>query len=131
MSAACYLSSMLTRALWTSLLALLAWLPFGRGQAVLARGERGTRVIVASYVFDGDVDAPGRVVRPAWAAPHASAQRRATPPDGLPTVASLGGRRPASSPRAHARQIVAAWRGFRAKCLIVPHDATAPPGFNR
>jgi hypothetical protein len=120
---------MLTRALWTSLIALLAWLPLGRGQALSARANGGERTAAASVAFENAIDPPARVVRPVLAQHQLGADRKAPAPHGLATIVDaanpLG--RGGMPSAAASRHVIARWRGFQTKRLVVPHDATAPP----
>jgi hypothetical protein len=120
------------RVLWTGLFALLAWLPLWRGEARLARGDVRERIVASSVAFDDASDTPGRVVRPTWATLPTATQRKPSAPHGLPVIAAaVAPRLLALRTAPQQRHVFRAWSGFRARRLIAPHDALAPPVENR
>jgi hypothetical protein len=126
-----YLSPMLPRALWTAVLALLAWLPVGRGQSRAVHVDLQERALFAVSALDVATDPPSRFgelrVVATQAARPGNARRLSEPgKDGPHSLAHVGSTRaptwrPSPSPRPTG------WRGYRDERLIQPHDATAPP----
>lgn len=120
---------MLSRALWTVVLALLAWIPVGRGNAWAMRGSFDDRVIVAISALDIAGESPARITafadRITFGSLKSPEPSRTIVPvnDAARRDSSVAAvRRPAGTPRQRG-----AWRAFREKRLSFPHDATAPP----
>jgi len=110
------------------LLALLAWIPLGRGQARPLRGDLRDRALFAVSALDL-ATSPARAASGMSArAALAPSRRPATPPITVPVV-------DAERVWAHVQRTwwpaaadrPANWRGFREPRLAAPHDATAPP----
>jgi hypothetical protein len=118
---------MLSRAIWISLLTLLAWIPFGHAES---RALRSDRSLYAQSALDVASDSPARIGQRNDFARELTAERRPTTPRALPTHGSetdllLPNRQSTWRPAETLRP--SGWRGFREARLIVPHDATAPP----
>ena len=120
---------MFARALWTGLLALLAWLPIGRVESRAFRAEQPHRTLFAVSAIDL-ADSPARISDGASTSRELAPDRRPTTPRALPRAGAAADRgttyateiwRPADNPRPTG------WRGFLDRRLILPHDATAPP----
>ena len=120
---------MLSRALWTGVLALLAWIPLGRVQSPLLGTERGDRALFSISALDVATDPPARVGEAHSVRRQLAPARRALPWVIVPTHAldveetstARDAGRVAESPS------VSGWRGFQRRRLIFPYDATAPP----
>ncbi len=119
---------MFPRTLWTVILTLLAWIPFGRGSTWAVCGSLGDRAIAS--VLEAAADSPTRIARTVDLGIELGAPKRpepartflplvATPREDSRSVAPVdgGGTRPERLP----------WRIFREKRLSFPHDAIAPP----
>jgi hypothetical protein len=120
---------MLSRALWTGLLALLAWVPIWRGQSALLRVERGERALFAVSALDVANDQPSRVGEGS-SLPRLVSTRKPPTWRGLPTSAvdvELLGQPSDIRERRAAVPMPNDWRGFLPRRLVAPHDATAPP----
>ena len=121
---------MLARALWTSLLALLAWIPIGRLESRALHRERGERVLFAISALDVAKDSPSRAAEQRIVPRQLAAARKPPTPRSLPphTADAFRVETPTTvvwEPR--PRPEPTGWRGFQSQRLIVPHDATAPP----
>jgi hypothetical protein len=125
-----YLWRMFSRALWTGLLALLAWIPIGRAQSRDVRVDRGERTLFVVSALDVATDSPARVGEPRGLPRQLTSDRRPPTPRALPRVtdeAEQSASSRASTWRRAAAPTPSGWRGFQEKRLILPHDATAPP----
>ena len=124
-----YLSRMISRALTTALLALLAWIPFGQAQARAGRAAYGESALSAASALDVAADSPSHVSE------RTTFRRDSAPPakQRQPRIVTDGGicrgeKGPGASARSsNTRERERQWRGFPRRRLIVPHDATAPP----
>ncbi|HKW09542.1 MAG TPA: hypothetical protein VJO33_04130 [Gemmatimonadaceae bacterium] len=118
---------MLSRALWTGLLALLAWIPIGRATVHAERTERALFVVSA---LDIATDSPARVGDRHDLPRQITTDRKPPTPRTLPRQDS-DAEEPSSHVRSSSRSAAdsqqSGWRGHQAKRLIAPHDATAPP----
>src|SRR5690348_12168451 len=52
---------MLSRAVWTVVLALIAWIPSGRGDAWASRGNRVDRAILSISALEVAAESPARI----------------------------------------------------------------------
>ena len=119
---------MLSRALWITLLALLAWIPRGRAESRVVRTGNDRALFVVS-ALDVASDSPARIGERNGLTRELTNARRPATPRPLPVHESDGERvagraaiwRPAVAPTPSG------WRGFQETRLIAPHDATAPP----
>jgi hypothetical protein len=122
-----YLSRVTSRALSSLLLALLAWIPLGRGQAWTSRGDLRDRALFAATALDL-ASSPAR-------AAHGTSARDLTPPRKPSTPPATTPVADAEHVRAHVQRAwwptvderPANWRGFLDARLSAPHDAIAPP----
>ena len=118
---------MLSRAIWTGLLALLAWLPIGHAES---RAVRSERLLYAQSALDIATDTPARVAHRADLPQEITIDRRPAPPRVVPphgTETALEHPSPRTTWRPADTLTPSGWRGFVDARLILPHDATAPP----
>jgi hypothetical protein len=118
---------MLARAIWISLVTLLAWIPFGHAASRVLRSDRS---LYAQSVLDVASDSPARIGQRNELPRELTADRRPTTPRVVPTHGNethlrLPSRRSTWRPAETLRPT--GWRGFQEARLILPHDATAPP----
>ena len=118
---------MLSRAIWTGLLTLLAWIPFGHAGS---RAVGSDRSLYAVSALDVASDSPARIGQRNGLPSELTADRRPTTPQVVPTHdggtdVPLPSRRTAWRPAETLTP--SGWRGFQEARLILPHDATAPP----
>lgn len=118
---------MLSRAIWTALLTLLAWIPFGHAESRVVRSDRS---LYALSALDVASDSPARIGQRNDLPRELTADRRPTAPRVVPTRESgsdvlLPSPRTAWQPA--ETRTPSGWRGFLEPRLILPHDATAPP----
>ena len=124
---------MLSRAVWTVVLALIAWIPSGRGDAWASRGNRVDRAILSISALEVAAESPARIASttdgrldPA-AAKRPEPSRTLTPSADAPDICSWS---VAANARTNVRREHFPWRAFRCKRLSFPHDATAPPSYS-
>jgi len=118
---------MLARAIWISLVTLLAWIPFGHAES---RAVRSDRSLYAQSALDVASDSPARIGQRNDLPRELTAERRPSTPRVVPTDGSetdllLPSRQSTWRPAEALRP--SGWRGFQEARLILPHDATAPP----
>ncbi|HKW50021.1 MAG TPA: hypothetical protein VJN70_21355 [Gemmatimonadaceae bacterium] len=118
---------MISRALWTGLLTLLAWIPFQQAGSHTSGSDRSLYAVSA---LDVASNSPARVGQRTDLPRELTADRRpptprVVPPHDNETDVLLPSRRPQWRPAQTLRP--SGWRGFQEARLILPHDATAPP----
>lgn len=121
---------MLSRAVWTVVLALLAWIPVGRGNAWSMRGSLDDRAIVAISALDVAGESPARIASAADVRITRTSSRRPEAPRTIVDAVDAVRRpsaRAALRGASELRQQRRLWRAFREKRLSFPHDAIAPP----
>jgi len=118
---------MFSRAIWTGLLTLLAWIPFGHAES---RALWNDRSLYAQFALDVAGDSPARIGHRVDFSRELTPDRRPTPSRVVPTRDGEtdfphASRQPTWQPAATLTP--SGWRGFQEARLILPHDATAPP----
>src|SRR5690242_13380638 len=70
---------MLSRAVWTVVLALVAWIPSGRGGAWTVRGDRADRVIHSVSALEIAAESPARIASAVDAQINSASSKRPEP----------------------------------------------------
>src|SRR5438477_3898220 len=121
---------MLSRALSTALLGLLAWFPLGRAPTARFVAERSERALLAVSVLDVATAPASRVGEVHSQLRELTQARRAPRWRAVPMPTAGAERAPIAAAAAWCPASVrgpTGWRGFREQQLTFPHDATAPP----